>query len=160
MQMGRLIYSRFRKSRHRSAGAHVDFHPLMTSTLSVTVLEDERVAEIEAQLAEQRDLIGILRELLQHIEAGGDEEALLCSATFSQLLRRLSAAQQRQRELLSSAVSTAIRQKYPALLEQSRDILELLSELTSGNRSRPPAAHAAPPAASSDFARTPVANII
>jgi hypothetical protein len=112
--------------------------PLMAA--STSLLTDDLRRTVEEHMREQQQLIAAMREFDQMLARGADSENLLCSPNFREVLARLRASQNQQRELLSSEGSDSISHAYPQLLQQSRTLLQLLSQVTV-ERPRPAPAH-------------------
>mmetsp|Transcript_38184 Transcript_38184/g.89367 ORF Transcript_38184/g.89367 Transcript_38184/m.89367 type:complete len:152 (-) Transcript_38184:220-675(-) len=122
---------------------HSDTHaPLIAD--GDCMIEDETISRIEAQLAEQAQLIGLLNDFLSELSAGADTDQMLTSAAFRQTLRRLAQTQRDQQALLNADHAPQIKAKFPELLEQGRTLLELLGKVTSGERGHPQEAAAFP----------------
>ena len=64
------------------------------------------------------------------LDGGAERDAVLCGDAFRSALARLTSAQQQQRELLEVA-RAQITRDHPMLLQQSRQLLELLSSVTT-----------------------------
>ena len=104
---------------------------------STSLLTDDLRRTVEEHMREQQQLIASMREFDQMLTGGADSENLLCSPHFREVLARLRASQNQQRELLSVDGGNSISHAYPQLLQQSRTLLQLLSQVTAERRPQP-----------------------
>ena len=130
----------------------------------IALMDPDVVRQVEALLLEQQALIREMRQFARDVDGGADRDAVLCGDAFRSALGRLTAAQQHQRELLDAA-RAQITRDHPMLLQQSKQLLELLSTITAEapvaprwTVENPPPPPPRPPAAADDAART--ANLI
>ena len=86
--------------------------------------------QVETLSLEQQTLIRELRQFARDVDGGAERDAVLCGDAFRSALARLTSAQQQQRELLEVA-RAQITRDHPMLLQQSRQLLELLSSVTT-----------------------------
>ena len=86
---------------------------------------------LEQYMDEQQELLSALQGFLASIHAGANREQLMCNPAFQQALARLKASQQQQRELLGSDRSESISRHFPQLVQQSRAVLETLSQVVA-----------------------------
>ncbi len=122
----------------RERALQVECHvaePLMAA--STSLLTDDLRRTVEEHMREQQHLIAAMREFDQMLTGGADSENLLCSPHFREVLARLRASQNQQRELLSVDGGNSISHAYPQLLQQSRTLLHLLSQVTAERRPQP-----------------------
>eukprot|EP00965_Chrysotila_dentata_P236527 6201370-Pleurochrysis_carterae.AAC.1 len=98
---------------------------------SASQLEASVQAEITALECEQRTLIEAMYAFIAQLDHGVEAATLLCSSEFTSVLGQLADLQQRQRTFLSSPTSKQIREQYPAMLQQSRTLIELLDVVTA-----------------------------
>ena len=140
MSISRQLMSRVssfgrRKDRrgHQRMMERHECEPLASAPLEP--LDPDLRRSLEQYMDEQQQLLSALQEFLTAINGGADSEQLMCSPAFRQVLARLKASQQQQRELLGSGRSESISRHYPQLVQQSRAVLQLLSQVTA---ERPP----------------------
>ena len=100
------------------------------ATAPVVLLDPHVVRQVESLSLEQQTLIRELRQFARDVDGGAERDAVLCGDAFRSALARLTSAQQQQRELLEVA-RAQITRDHPMLLQQSRQLLELLSSVTT-----------------------------
>lgn len=108
---------------------HHECEPLARAPLEP--LDPSLRRAVEQYMEEQHQLLSALQEFRTAIDGGRNAEQLMCSPAFQQTLARLKASQQQQRELLGSGRGEGITRHFPQLVQQSRAVLDMLSQVTA-----------------------------